>query len=149
MTKAKKGERGKNVLISRSQSCSWIHHKQYRYPWFPEDTEIILRREVLEYTTQDHTMPFSLMGEMKAIQRLHFEIQRGKVAIRNSEVLNLSSVISCKFCFYARGLYFKIITGVLAKGNRPTVATFFEVGYQWDQYMLKLIQYFACNTQHG
>lgn len=110
---------------------------------------MILRREVLEYTTQDNTIPFSLKGEMKAIQRLHFEMQEGKVAIRNSPVLDLSSVISCKLSFYAGDLYFKIITGVLAKGNRPTVAIFFEVGYQWDLYMLKRIQCFACNTQHG
>lgn len=97
------------------------------------------RGEALEYITQDNIVPFSPKGEMKAIHRLEFEIQRGKVAIRNAQVLDLSSVISCKLSFYAGDPYFKIITRVLAKGNRPTAATFFEAGYQWDLYMIKLV----------
>lgn len=115
-----------------------IHHKQYRYPWFPEGTEMIPRGEALEYITQDNIIPFGPKGEMKAIHRLEFEIQRGKVAIRNSQVLDLSSVISCKLSFYAGDPYFKITTRVLAKGNRPTVATFFKAGCQRDLYMIKL-----------
>lgn len=94
-------------------------------------------------------IPFSPKGEMKAIHRLEFKIQRGKVAIRNSQILDLFFVTSCKLNFYAGDPYFKIITGVLGKGNRPTVATFFEAGYQWDLYIIKLIQCFACNTWLG
>lgn len=76
---------------------------------------------------------------MKAIHRLEFEMQRGKVAIRNSQILDLFSIISYKLNFYAGDPYFKIITGVLGKGNRPTEATFFEAGYQCNLYITKLI----------
>lgn len=51
-----------------------IHHKQYRYPWFPEGTEMIPRGEAPEYTNQDNLIPFSPKGEMKAIHRLESEI---------------------------------------------------------------------------
>ena len=76
MTKKKK--RGKCIDFKEPSMQLKIHHKQYRYPWFPEGTEMIPRGEAPEYTNQDNLIPFSPKGEMKAIHRLESEIQEGR-----------------------------------------------------------------------